>query len=47
MVTDGVAAGEALIVDGLKNLKDGATITTIPVSIDENGVISDTATNGN
>ncbi|MBU2962487.1 efflux RND transporter periplasmic adaptor subunit [Citreicella sp. C3M06] len=47
VVTDGVVAGESLIVDGLKTLLNGATITTTPVSIDENGVVSDTATNGN
>lgn len=42
IVTGGVEAGEALIVDGLRTLSDGAAITTVPVSIDENGVVSET-----
>uniref|UniRef100_UPI00025578C5 efflux RND transporter periplasmic adaptor subunit n=1 Tax=Oceanicola sp. S124 TaxID=1042378 RepID=UPI00025578C5 len=42
IVTDGVEVGEQLIVDGLRNLADGAEVTTVPVSIDENGVVQDT-----
>ncbi len=41
MVTAGLAAGDALILDGLDNLRDGAAITTVPVTIDAEGVVRD------
>lgn len=40
IVTEGIDAGEMLIVDGLSNLRDGVEITTVPVTIDENGVVT-------
>lgn len=39
IVTEGVAEGDALVLDGLTNLNDGAEITTVPVRIDEEGVV--------
>jgi membrane fusion protein, multidrug efflux system len=42
IVTDGVNAGDQLIVDGLRNLKAGAEITTIPVTIDKDGLVEET-----
>ena len=41
MVTEGLQDGDALILDGLSNLRDGAEVTTVPVEIDENGVVRD------
>ncbi|WP_375690270.1 efflux RND transporter periplasmic adaptor subunit [Pseudooceanicola sp. LIPI14-2-Ac024] len=38
VVTEGVAAGEQLIVDGLSNLTDGAEVTPVPVIIGDDGV---------
>ncbi|WP_176559225.1 efflux RND transporter periplasmic adaptor subunit [Rubellimicrobium roseum] len=43
VVTEGVEPGNLLIVDGLNNLRDGAEITTVPVTIDEQGVVRDLA----
>ncbi|OIQ24336.1 MAG: efflux transporter periplasmic adaptor subunit [Alphaproteobacteria bacterium MedPE-SWcel] len=40
IVTDGVSAGELLIVDGLMSMRDGATVTTTPVAISETGIVS-------
>lgn len=39
IVTQGVAEGEELILDGLENLSPGAEITTQPVTIDADGVV--------
>lgn len=39
IVTEGVAEGDLLILDGLTNLNHGQAITTIPVSIDAEGVV--------
>lgn len=39
VVTQGVSAGEALILDGLNNLTAGAAVTTVPVVIDADGVV--------
>lgn len=39
IVTGGVEAGQELILDGLKNLRDGAAITTVPVTIDATGLV--------
>ncbi|WP_261395579.1 efflux RND transporter periplasmic adaptor subunit [Salipiger bermudensis] len=44
VVTEGVAAGESLIVDGLSNLQDGAAVTTVPVTISEDGVVTEAQT---
>lgn len=41
IVTGGVNAGDKLIVDGLSNLRDGAKIKTVPVTISADGVVSD------
>ena len=46
IVTQGVAEGDLLIVDGLTNLSAGAKITTVPVSIDADGAVVDTAASG-
>jgi membrane fusion protein (multidrug efflux system) len=39
IVTDGVEPGDLLVVDGLNGLRDGAEVTTVPVEIDEQGVV--------
>lgn len=41
MVTDGLTEGDALILDGLDNLRDGADVATVPVTIDAEGVVRD------
>ncbi|MDO5643050.1 MAG: efflux RND transporter periplasmic adaptor subunit [Paracoccus sp. (in: a-proteobacteria)] len=41
IVTEGVAEGDLLVLDGLSGLRDGAEVTGTPVSIDENGVVRD------
>ncbi|NHF72763.1 efflux RND transporter periplasmic adaptor subunit [Paracoccus xiamenensis] len=41
IVTDGLVEGDPLILDGLDNLRDGAEITTVPVTIDAEGVVRD------
>ncbi|AXC48326.1 efflux RND transporter periplasmic adaptor subunit [Paracoccus suum] len=38
-VTDGVAAGDRVIVDGLANLRDGQVVEAAEVELDENGVV--------
>ncbi len=43
VVTAGVEEGDHLIVDGLSNLREGADIQTIPVTIDALGVTRDSA----
>ncbi|WP_238379778.1 efflux RND transporter periplasmic adaptor subunit [Celeribacter ethanolicus] len=43
IVTDGVSVGDEIILDGLTNLTDGATITTVPVTINDAGVVEDAA----
>uniref|UniRef100_A0A2A3JSY6 Efflux transporter periplasmic adaptor subunit n=1 Tax=Alloyangia mangrovi TaxID=1779329 RepID=A0A2A3JSY6_9RHOB len=40
IVTKGVELGEQLIVDGLRNLQNGATVSPIAVSISETGVVT-------
>ena len=37
IVTGGIESGAAVILDGLKNLRDGAAIKTVPVTIDAEG----------
>ncbi|WP_375261363.1 efflux RND transporter periplasmic adaptor subunit [Palleronia sp.] len=41
IITDGVGAGEMLAVDGLANLSPGIEVQTVPVALDENGVVQD------
>jgi len=41
IVTEGVAAGDILVVDGLTNLSDGADVSPVPVTISADGVVSD------
>lgn len=41
IVTEGLTEGDPLILDGLDNLRDGADITTVPVTIDAEGVVRD------
>lgn len=43
IVTEGVQPGDLLILDGLTNLNDGDEITTIPVTIDADGVVREVA----
>lgn len=43
IVTGGVASGDEVILDGLKNLRDGAEIKTVPVTINAEGVVKDAA----
>lgn len=45
-VTDGVAPGDQLIVDGLSNLRDGEAVRPVPVTLDENGVVVDAPATG-
>lgn len=44
IVMDGVTDGEALIVDGLSNLADGAAVKTVPVTISDEGVVTESDT---
>jgi membrane fusion protein (multidrug efflux system) len=44
IVTDGVSVGDEIILDGLTNLADGASITTVPVTINAAGVVEDATT---
>ena len=39
IVTQGIAEGEAVILDGLTNLRPGAEIVTVPVMLDADGVV--------
>ena len=39
IVTQGISPGEQLILDGLDNLRANAEITTVPVTIDAEGVV--------
>lgn len=43
IVTAGIASGDQVILDGLKNLRDGAGIKTVPVTINAAGVVKDAA----
>lgn len=38
-VTDGVEPGDAVIVDGLSNLRDGEAVDAVPVMLDADGVV--------
>ena len=39
LVTEGVAAGDKLVVDGFQNLQDGQKVTPTEVHLDENGLV--------
>ncbi len=41
VATEGVAEGDLLIVNGTTGLAEGAAVTTVPVEIDANGVVTD------
>ena len=41
IVTDGITAGDQIIVDGLKSLTDGAQVTPQPVEITAEGLVED------
>ena len=43
VVTQGINPGEQLILDGLDDLRAGAEVTTVPVQIDDQGVVRDAA----
>ncbi len=43
IITGGIEDGDLVIVDGLTNLRDGAAIKPVPVTIDADGVVRDTA----
>lgn len=43
IITGGIQDGEQLIVNGTTGLADGADIAPVPVQIDEDGVVRDTA----
>lgn len=43
IVTGGLAEGDQLIVDGRTGLTEGAAVTPVPIEIDAQGVIRDTA----
>lgn len=45
-VTEGVAAGDAVIVDGLANLNDGQVVAAVGVTLDDNGVVIPATTEG-
>lgn len=46
IVTEGVKAGDQLLLDGLNNMTDGAEITTVPVVIDADGVVREVGADG-
>lgn len=46
VVTEGVEAGDALVLDGLTNLRDGAEVTPVPVEIDPQGVVREIGADG-
>ncbi|MEQ3698520.1 MAG: efflux RND transporter periplasmic adaptor subunit [Paracoccus sp. (in: a-proteobacteria)] len=43
IVTDGIEDGETLVVDGLTGLAEGMEVVTVPVTIDETGVVREQA----
>ncbi|WP_406870520.1 efflux RND transporter periplasmic adaptor subunit [Thioclava sp. 'Guangxiensis'] len=46
IVTSGLKDGDKLIVDGLMNLQNEAEIETVPVTINDEGVVEDAQTDG-
>ena len=43
IVTDGLESGDLLAVDNLSALTEGAAVTTVPVTVDDNGVVREQA----
>ncbi len=43
VVTGGIHEGDVLVVDGMTNLREGAEVATVPVTIDRLGVVRDVA----
>lgn len=46
VVTAGAEAGDLVIVDGLQNLRDGAEVAAVPVTISDDGVVQDVVAEG-
>ncbi|MEF2073754.1 efflux RND transporter periplasmic adaptor subunit [Consotaella sp. CSK11QG-6] len=46
VVSDGLEAGQRLILDGLKTMASGTVIDPVPAEIDENGLVKDTVADG-
>lgn len=46
VVTSGLAEGDAVIVDGLRDLRDGADVIAVPVEISADGVVTDLPRDG-
>jgi len=46
VVNQGISPGEQLVLDGLDNLRVGAKVTTVPVRIDEEGVVREVEAEG-
>ncbi len=46
IVTQGISEGEQVIIDGLENLRVGAEIKPVPVTIDAHGVVRNSADGG-
>jgi membrane fusion protein (multidrug efflux system) len=46
IVTSGIESGDEVILDGLKNLREGSDIKTVPVTINAAGVVRDAAPDG-
>lgn len=43
IVTDGLDPGDMLVVDGLKDLRNGDEVTTVPVTVGEDGLVQEAA----
>lgn len=43
LVTSGIAEGAQVVVDGLQKISDGSTVTPLPVTLDDNGVVATAA----
>jgi len=39
LVTEGVADGDRLVVDGIQNIQDGQKVTPVEVRLDDNGIV--------
>lgn len=46
IVTEGLEDGDLLVVDGLSGLAEGMEVVTVPVTIDQTGVVRDQAPDG-
>lgn len=47
VVMSGLKTGDRILIDGTTNLRDGQAVEPVPATIDENGVVQDTAAAGN